>query len=328
MGPVSGVVQFSASASTPIPGAGIAGLDLLVGGVVRDSIANGGTFTLDTRDLPDGPIDMRVAAFDDTRVNTQGRWLGTLLVDNRGRSATLTPTSGATGNLATAFSFQLSGAGGGISELRLMHGSRVVAAAGATPADLTVFGQTLGAGPVDLHAEALFADGRTARSADVYLQIDFLPGSPAGAAPVAFSHTKKVLPDQPFVIELPAAYDTDPASASYSLLSQPAQATVYAGTGAFRVMKPQPGASGMDTFTFQVQTPAGMSNVATVTLVYSTCDPCDTNCDGTIDAFDIEPFISLLLGGGQPCAPCSGDINGDGAIDAFDIEPFINCLLP
>jgi hypothetical protein len=65
-----------------------------------------------------------------------------------------------------------------------------------------------------------------------------------------------------------------------------------------------------------------------VTLVYSTCDPCDTNCDGTIDAFDIEPFISLLLGGGQPCAPCSGDINGDGAIDAFDIEPFINCLLP
>ncbi len=58
------------------------------------------------------------------------------------------------------------------------------------------------------------------------------------------------------------------------------------------------------------------------------CTPCDTNCDGMIDAFDIEPFIELLIGSGAPCGPCSGDINGDGTIDAFDIEPFIACLVP
>ncbi len=58
------------------------------------------------------------------------------------------------------------------------------------------------------------------------------------------------------------------------------------------------------------------------------CDPCDTNCDGTVDAFDIEPFIDLLLGGPRPCAPCAGDANGDGTVDAFDIEPFIECLFP
>ncbi len=58
------------------------------------------------------------------------------------------------------------------------------------------------------------------------------------------------------------------------------------------------------------------------------CDPCDTNCDGVLDAFDIEPFIGLLLGGASPCAACAGDVNGDGVIDAFDIEPFINCLIP
>ncbi len=56
------------------------------------------------------------------------------------------------------------------------------------------------------------------------------------------------------------------------------------------------------------------------------CDPCDVNCDGVVDAFDIEPFIALLTGGGKPCAPCAGDANGDGAVDAFDIEPFIRCL--
>ncbi len=56
-------------------------------------------------------------------------------------------------------------------------------------------------------------------------------------------------------------------------------------------------------------------------------DAADTNCDGVIDAFDVEPFINLLVGGGSPCSTCAGDINGDGAIDAFDIEPFIACLV-
>jgi hypothetical protein len=56
------------------------------------------------------------------------------------------------------------------------------------------------------------------------------------------------------------------------------------------------------------------------------CEPCDLNCDGVVDAFDIEPFISVLLGG-QGCSGCAGDANGDGSVDAFDIEPFIDCLI-
>ena len=58
------------------------------------------------------------------------------------------------------------------------------------------------------------------------------------------------------------------------------------------------------------------------------CDPCDMNCDGLINALDIETFIGLLFNGDQPCGPCTGDTNGDGAIDALDIEPFLNCLFP
>lgn len=58
------------------------------------------------------------------------------------------------------------------------------------------------------------------------------------------------------------------------------------------------------------------------------CDPCDTDCDGDVDAFDIEPFLELLFGGGQPCGICSGDVDGNGVIDAFDIEPFLECLFP
>ncbi len=58
------------------------------------------------------------------------------------------------------------------------------------------------------------------------------------------------------------------------------------------------------------------------------CDPCDMNCDGVINAFDIEPFLDLLFGGPVPCDTCTGDVNGDGNIDAFDIEPFLACLFP
>ncbi len=57
------------------------------------------------------------------------------------------------------------------------------------------------------------------------------------------------------------------------------------------------------------------------------CDPCDTNCDGAVDAFDIEPFIDLLVNGGPGCSPCAADTDGNGVVDAFDVEPFINCLV-
>ena len=57
-----------------------------------------------------------------------------------------------------------------------------------------------------------------------------------------------------------------------------------------------------------------------------TCDPCDMNCDGDVNALDIEPFLDLLFGSGAPCNTCTGDVNGDGSIDALDIEPFLECL--
>jgi uncharacterized membrane protein len=60
----------------------------------------------------------------------------------------------------------------------------------------------------------------------------------------------------------------------------------------------------------------------------------DTNCDGTVDAFDIEPFTLALTdpngyAGQYPnCDIRNVDINGDGVVDAFDIEPFVELLTP
>ena len=55
------------------------------------------------------------------------------------------------------------------------------------------------------------------------------------------------------------------------------------------------------------------------------CNPCDVNCDGEVNAFDIEPFLRSVFDE-CPCSDCAADTNGDGNIDAFDIEPFVACL--
>ncbi len=55
----------------------------------------------------------------------------------------------------------------------------------------------------------------------------------------------------------------------------------------------------------------------------------DLNCDGAIDAFDIEGFIAALIdpnGYATQHPNCDvelADVNGDGAVDAFDIDAFV-----
>ena len=58
----------------------------------------------------------------------------------------------------------------------------------------------------------------------------------------------------------------------------------------------------------------------------------DMNCDGAVNAFDIDPFVLALTdptGYAQAWPNCDimhGDINGDGVVNAFDIDPFVELL--
>ncbi|MGD8452607.1 MAG: C25 family cysteine peptidase [Phycisphaerae bacterium] len=58
----------------------------------------------------------------------------------------------------------------------------------------------------------------------------------------------------------------------------------------------------------------------------------DMNCDGTVDNFDISPFVLALTNptgyaAAYPdCDILNGDINGDGELNNFDISPFVNLL--
>lgn len=56
------------------------------------------------------------------------------------------------------------------------------------------------------------------------------------------------------------------------------------------------------------------------------CEPCDTNCDGSINGQDIVGFVSALHGSPDPCSPCNSDTDGDGSINGQDIAGFVTCL--
>ncbi len=60
--------------------------------------------------------------------------------------------------------------------------------------------------------------------------------------------------------------------------------------------------------------------------------PGDANCDGSVNAFDIDAFVLALTGPQQWQAQfdcnflCANDCNDDGAVNAFDIDAFVTVL--
>ncbi|MCG3126111.1 MAG: hypothetical protein CHACPFDD_00941 [Phycisphaerae bacterium] len=61
--------------------------------------------------------------------------------------------------------------------------------------------------------------------------------------------------------------------------------------------------------------------------------PGDLNCDGSVDGFDVEPFLLALTdphlyGVVYPaCDAMLADVNADNSLNGFDIEPFVGILL-
>ncbi len=59
----------------------------------------------------------------------------------------------------------------------------------------------------------------------------------------------------------------------------------------------------------------------------------DTNCDGVVNNFDIDPFVLALTNPAgyhaafPSCPTSNADVNTDGVINNFDIDPFVTCLV-
>lgn len=331
-GPVSGTIVLTPHATTTHPTAAIAAFDLLIDGVRHAWVAPGAAFTLDTTQLADGWHDLRVLATDDTLVASTGRWLGQLTVSNLGRAAALavTPTAG---NRTTAFVFDVAASGAHVREVRVVQNGRIVAAAAGSAASLTVYGLTLGAGPVEVQGEALYADGTRVRSAPTLLDVAPAAGTPAGQPPIAFGYTRLLRRDGPTLVELPATCDDGSTPLTFEILGPPAQTEVVAGpAGPYRLLRPLPGAAGVDRLTFRAVGAAGPSEPATIKLVYDIYPLGDLNCSGRAGFDDIDPLVIALTGQAAyetlypGCEWLNGDIDGDGTVGFEDIDPFVILL--
>ena len=271
-GTVSGTVTMTPAATTTYAGAAISGFELMIDGVVVDSVAPGSAFALDTTNIADGWHDLRILAWDDRPMQATGRWLGELRVDNGGRAMTLVPAA-TSEDLGTHFDFDLSAANPSADEMRLLQNGRVVAALAGSQGTVSLWGATLGADTSTLQGEAIYSDGEVVRSAQHTLTVSNSGGG-TQQVPVAYDHTVTIYDGVSTVLSLPATHDDDPADASFSITASPTQATLLAFDGGpWCALEPQAGASGSDTLSFQVTT-AGGSDTGTVTITYATLDPC------------------------------------------------------
>jgi hypothetical protein len=211
-----------------------------------------------------------------------------------------------------------------VSQVRLIQNGRVVAAGGGSPATLSVYGRNLGAGTSHIQAEAVFTDGRTARSAPVNLTIAYAAGAPLGQQPFAYSYTKAVSRGRTFVVELPARFDDALSGTTFDIVSPPSQGTtVGAATGSYRIMTAAATACGQDQFTFRVTTPSGSSNIGTVTLLYGSGAACaaDINGDNAVNALDFGAFINTYAAG-----DLRADMDGNCALNVLDFGAYLNAF--
>ncbi|MCC6909060.1 MAG: hypothetical protein IT430_14045 [Phycisphaerales bacterium] len=270
--PVSGVITLTPSATTNHPTARIDHFDLLLDGVLVQSVGRNRTFSLDTRRYADGYHDLRVLAYDDSDVRATGRWVGSIMINNNIRNASISCNRSA-GNYDSRFNFTVEGFGTPIAEFRVILNGRVLGATTQPLEPILIYGATLGAGDVYVQGEVLYTDGRKVRTEPLHEFVWDDPGAPTVIAPVAHSYTKYVLAGEPFLLELPGTFNQFSPSLGFEVLTPPSQSTIISTTpGPYRVCEASPNATGTDSLTFRWTHPNGDSNTATVTLIYEECN--------------------------------------------------------
>lgn len=269
-GPASGSVILTPSATAP-SGSAIERFELYVDGRLITTSAPGTDLELDTSLLADGPRDLVVIAIDESLMQHAGRWLGTIDVAGAGLALDGALNT-ASGDLATAFEVSYALAGGTAEEVVLLGGGRVLAQASGPAGLLRTFGQNLGAGPASVHLEARTNGRAVARSAALPIDVTTAPGSP-GAAPAAATFVQRVQAGSACVLNLPAAFDVDPALASFEVLAAPQQASpLTPSTSSWQVLAVDPTAAGSDLLTYSVSTSGG-SDIGSIVLLYDPA-PC------------------------------------------------------
>jgi uncharacterized protein (TIGR03790 family) len=148
---VKGTLTIKAVAST-VPLMRIGSLELFVDGRIVARFAPGQSPQLDTTKLPDGYHELRVVAVNSDAIESRGRVVLPIIVDNRGGSVELSasPQAGVTATDVVKFSVRQPGA----TSIAIRQNGRQIAQIKGEAGDASVLAATLGRGPVMLTAES------------------------------------------------------------------------------------------------------------------------------------------------------------------------------
>ncbi len=146
---LSGTVIITPSAKTS-EGKAVATFDLFVDGERTERCAVGGQFSLDTTKLADGAHELRVVATDSSAIETQGRWIGEVLVKN-GLDAI--QISADETMIAKGMEFLTVNVASSRKEaVTILHNDREVGTVPLGTGTVRIAVDTLGVGPVTLYA--------------------------------------------------------------------------------------------------------------------------------------------------------------------------------
>jgi hypothetical protein len=147
---VKGVVTLRPTAKGPST---IAHFELFVDGVRFDKCKPGGTFSIDTTALPDGHHELRVVAVDATPIETQGREIVPVSVDNSGHKLALAASVPKTAKWGQKLFFTATC--DGAASIVIAHNHRPLATVEGAKGRISVNPKDLGSGPVTITAVAI-----------------------------------------------------------------------------------------------------------------------------------------------------------------------------
>lgn len=132
--------------------------ELYVEGARVGTCAAGGSLQFDTTKLPDGPVEVRVVGIESSAIETQGRLILPLKVDNGGRAVALQAFPSP--NVKWRQPLKLTAGLDGAAKIFCYAESRVVGAIDGAQGEVDVKPEQLGLGPVTFRAKAIDAQGK------------------------------------------------------------------------------------------------------------------------------------------------------------------------
>lgn len=124
--------------------------ELFVDGVRRKRCRPGGNFSLDTTKIADGLHELRVVAIDASPIETQGRWIGNLMVKNGPNAVQLSIANQA--DLVGADNLVINVSSTETNPVQILHNHRVLAEVPTGNGSARIAVDRLGSGPITLQA--------------------------------------------------------------------------------------------------------------------------------------------------------------------------------